>query len=821
MRLFGAALLLTYFCAGAWAASSTVEARILWEQTGALNGVAPLDMDGDTVDELLIVANYYAIVRDQRLEVVSPSVAFDRKVLRNLAPGASGSQHLWVTYGRNDTAFLYKLWNGPELPLASGPRNPTSGYWDGAVVGVQLCCLDSNKRVVGVGLSRVGFARHPRGVIAWDWESGKQLWRYSMGPYPETLLLRDVDHDGRTEVLCGSVACRNSNSDNGTDDSLAYVFCLNSDGALRWRSLVGRYPQGVTVSCLHPDDSTDQRLLICEMGHPLATGFGPDSVFILDGRTGQVLDRAQFGRLNERCVVVQDERGHTRIVIASDDDTLRVLDERLRLLRKRALNGNGCKAVCVGRFTGRRTDEIAVASANGQLLLFDPDLRLLHRREESGLDALLAIRDKERSRLLVTLKTPNGEAWRLTEYRVVPVMAHPITVAALIAITLVLLAAFAGAVTHIRYRQTRDMRAVVRGLTGQAGVAEVDNRGHVRHTNPKARELLGGETLPTGPLAQAVKVALAEPPGSVPNELPVALDSGKTVLARAARVRSGVMLTLEDISAVEYLQRVKAWAPVAQKLAHGIKNPLGTIMGAVEQIEAKVGDDRVKKYVGYVKDEVTRLKKMTDAFMRFTKLNPPELQPRDINELVRKVVAKYEGALAKGISLELSLDERLPLVALDEEGIGNVLDIVLENAVEAMTANPRSTTKTQSHQGPEGADAARVLRIRTSVSDSVGFSASLHVPGTRSDSSTESVMSRPGSHVRVEVADSGVGIPDKYLSKVFEPYFTHGKLAGTGLGLALAKKIVEDHNGRVEIQSKEGTGTTVTIILPVERSANA
>jgi len=80
-----------------------------------------------------------------------------------------------------------------------------------------------------------------------------------------------------------------------------------------------------------------------------------------------------------------------------------------------------------------------------------------------------------------------------------------------------------------------------------------------------------------------------------------------------------------------------------------------------------------------------------------------------------------------------------------------------------------------------------------------------------------SVMSGRGSFVRIEVEDTGAGIPEKYLDKVFEPYFTHGKQDGTGLGLALAKKIVEDHRGRMEIHSREGEGTTVAIILPAEK----
>jgi len=78
-------------------------------------------------------------------------------------------------------------------------------------------------------------------------------------------------------------------------------------------------------------------------------------------------------------------------------------------------------------------------------------------------------------------------------------------------------------------------------------------------------------------------------------------------------------------------------------------------------------------------------------------------------------------------------------------------------------------------------------------------------------------MSGRGSFVRIEVEDTGAGIPEKYLDKVFEPYFTHGKLDGTGLGLALARKIVEDHRGRMEIHSKEGVGTTVSMVLPAEK----
>ena len=89
-------------------------------------------------------------------------------------------------------------------------------------------------------------------------------------------------------------------------------------------------------------------------------------------------------------------------------------------------------------------------------------------------------------------------------------------------------------------------------------------------------------------------------------------------------------------------------------------------------------------------------------------------------------------------------------------------------------------------------------------------------PGVGSQFGLGALGDLGGVQVRIEVTDSGMGIPEKYLDKVFEPYFTHGKPDGTGLGLALAKKIVEDHKGHVEIESKEGVGTTVTIVMPAK-----
>ncbi len=850
-----------------------VEINLLW-QRDYLN-ITPADVNGDSTDEFVSITDDYVLNRiSSDMRAAGKTIWTDRGTFTPYSVvGESKKTGFWYTHVRHDSLLLFSSLAGRDLLVTCGHDSLPPAGWDGSASGVTLLDIDNDGRLDAIVSFGSGYDARPRGMCAIDYAAGGTIWTYLTGPnIDEPPTFADIDHDGQTEILFGSLAQRNGNVANGTADDSTYVFLLDCRGRLRWARRIGRYSSIAHSAFAPASRGMPGRVVVYETGSE-EDGRSGDSAFILDWRTGEVLVRRQYGRYSSCGTTARGADGRTRTVLGGSDDTLRVLDDSLRLTRSAWFRG-GIRQVIAGSFSDRGQDELVVLTNDGLMILLDTLLRTRAVKpcpSTAVTTTFRLVRYEGKNRLLGANSNGPGRTWQLYDFRTVPVIQRRVPLTSVLTGLGFLLATFVAVLLLLQSRQTRDIRAVIRGLTGQAGVVELNLRGDVKRTNPKARELLGGETIPYGPLAQAVKAALGGIAGTNPRELPVALDNGKTVLARAARVRTGVMLTLEDISAVEYLQWVKAWAPVAQKLAHGIKNPLGTIMGAVEQIETEVNrrrtksetrgeklearsaeegsaeevksqkpeaksqddtekaDERVKKYIGYVKDEVARLKKMTDAFMRFTKLNPPALEPKNVNELVRKVVAKYEGALAKGISLELSLDDRLPLVALDEEGIANVLDIVVENAVEAMTVNPKSTTEIPSHQAPDGTDAetrqhgdaARALRTRTSVGDS---ESECHSEGVRrveesrlSDPSTPlGVTKGGGSYVRIEVEDTGMGIPQKYLDKVFEPYFTYGKADGTGLGLALAKKIVEDHKGRMEMQSKEGVGTTVTIVLPAK-----
>jgi signal transduction histidine kinase len=776
-RLVWLAVIFTVASAATSAQRLPLEINRVWESE--LKSVAPFRSGQDSVDELLVVLPDSTVeVRNQNLLSAGRTYGLRHEGIRagSVVVGADDGGRKWVTFVQHDSAFINDLQRDTAMPVVVGhDNNKLTQGWDGGISQVEVLDIDADDRLEAIARVTSGWDMRPRGLYVLDWQTGERRWSFECGPGPTEFVLMDMDGDGKTEIIFGTWAPHNGNTASGMTDSLTYVVALGHDGRERWRQQVGCYSSQVLVQTLDTGNASGPVLVACEVGNP-AGGRTGDDILLLNARDGTIAGRVRFGTFNRGFQVLSNVRGGPLVAVASSDDTLRVLTRHLDVVAKEHALGIGEQApMCRGRFTGRKEDEIALVTSAGHLLVRDARLRPLADADIGAAGMIRGVRHGPQTRLLAELSSGGRRIWRLYEPSLLPVLGRRITLGTALSGLVLFAAAFVVALAGLRYRQTRDMRAVVRGLTGQAGVVELNSRGGVKRTNAKARDLLGGEVLPAGPLVQAVKSALAGPSGSQPKELPVVLESGKTVLARAARVRSGVMLTLEDISTVEYLKRVSTWVPVAQKLAHDIKNPLTAISLTLQRVERAAGPDS-QRYVESMKDDIDRLKKMADGFMRLTKLEPPKLAPDDINEVVRQCAGKFESVKPAGVEFSYELAEGLPSVALDRDQMAVACSNIIENAISAM------------------GDVGRLV-VRTSFIVGDG-------------------------KVVVSMSDTGRGIPERYLTKVFEPYFTL-KPGGTGLGMALTKRIIEDHKGTIRIESREGIGTTVTIELPAAGTGSA
>ena len=259
-------------------------------------------------------------------------------------------------------------------------------------------------------------------------------------------------------------------------------------------------------------------------------------------------------------------------------------------------------------------------------------------------------------------------------------------------------------------------------------------------------------------------------------ELSVKGSTPLTLLIHGSRLPEasggGLVAVFDDVSHLVAAQRTAAWGEVARRLAHEIKNPLTPIQLSAERLAFKLADKlddssraMLERGTTTIVNQVEAMKNLVNAFRDYARLPAPRLSAIDLNALIGEVLELYESAAA-GIRLELA--PGLPAVQGDASQIRQVIHNMLQNAQDALA----------------GMDNAEV-----------------HV-----------ITQREGDRVLLLFRDNGPGFPAEVLAHAFEPYFTT-KSRGTGLGLAMVKKIVDEHGGDVRLGNRDGSGAEVRIRL--------
>jgi nitrogen fixation/metabolism regulation signal transduction histidine kinase len=259
--------------------------------------------------------------------------------------------------------------------------------------------------------------------------------------------------------------------------------------------------------------------------------------------------------------------------------------------------------------------------------------------------------------------------------------------------------------------------------------------------------------------------------------------TGKTLLVRGSALPAasggGSVLVFDDITQLIQAQRATAWAEVARRLAHEIKNPLTPIQLSAERLEMKVvaalppeEAETLRRSTRTIVNQVSALKAMVDDFSDYARLPTPRLAPLELNGLLGEVLALYDDASVASLRRFLAPD--LPPVRADPMQVRQVIHNLLRNAQYAVAHR-------EDKQRPA------LIEVRTA---------------------------RVDDHVELSVSDTGGGFPEALMARIFEPYVTT-KPRGTGLGLAIVKKIIDEHRGTIAIENLPGGGARVSILFPV------
>ena len=330
------------------------------------------------------------------------------------------------------------------------------------------------------------------------------------------------------------------------------------------------------------------------------------------------------------------------------------------------------------------------------------------------------------------------------------------------------------------------------------GVLVLDIHGHIRSSNPGAARIL------QAPVANFQGKILSEVPGlevfgkAVQAQFETYLaenaahglehwqqtfelhggfsgsdDGAVSLIARGAKMpgTEECLLVFDDVSAMVSAQRAEAWGEVARRLAHEIKNPLTPIQLSAERLEMKLANKLqpseqalLTKSVKTIVDQVDAMKRLVNDFRDYARLPAAELKPIDLNALVTDVMQLYESDAA--IPIQVELDPAAPPIRGDAQQLRQVMHNLLQNAQDAQ----------------EGLQPPQLAQV-----------------------TLKTEYSATSRRVRLIVRDNGAGFPANILKRAFEPYVTT-KAKGTGLGLAVVKKIADEHGARIDISNRVAAG---------------
>jgi nitrogen fixation/metabolism regulation signal transduction histidine kinase len=263
-------------------------------------------------------------------------------------------------------------------------------------------------------------------------------------------------------------------------------------------------------------------------------------------------------------------------------------------------------------------------------------------------------------------------------------------------------------------------------------------------------------------------------------------ELGVTLFVRGTELTGDLrMVVFDDITDVVSAQRSIAWSEVARRLAHEIKNPLTPIQLSAERLQHKLAgklspeqEEMINRSTETIIGQVQAMKEMVNDFRDFAKTPTPQLKPVSINTLTSEILGLYEGS-----PLRTQLDPSCPNIMGDPTQLRQVIHNLLQNAQDASL---------------EGARPSEPVEVKTEL-----VSYGEH----------NGIVQKA---VRLTISDSGTGFTAKILARAFEPYVTT-KSKGTGLGLAVVKKIIDDHSAKIEIrnrmQGQEVVGAQVSILF--------
>jgi len=718
-----------------------------------------------------------------RLEIIVP-VQEEDSLFYNVLSADGRSLHRFFAVGRGV----------PEGTDHSDPWDLRGGYVRAAdVTG------DGEKELIS--FFRTGFAEQPRGLWVHTYPDGRLLGHLRVGALVGgNSYFGDVDGDRRREWIFGSKATNNGATGAGMSDDRAYVGAIEVTPSphVEWVREMGDTFAEAEVR--HGDIDGDGHADVLALRMPREGRQTSSPLQQLDPGTGEVLEQYMPSSILAEIQVGNLDRDPAEeIVVLDESGTVYLLDKDLRVTRRRQFEIPVRDVQMVSDLDGDGRDEVVAHTKNGTLWL-SRDLSTVASTRLRGSWQVIQTGIGQPPQVAISPPDQKGKMF------LVRVEVNPLwwffrygPMAGLVVGAFVLVG---GGVVAVRRYQTARVQDAIREQVMNHSRREwllLHPDGGIERASAGVAELLrlNGRTVTRDALhreSPAVAEALDEIAASstVPDDRSVAVEGTTlSVTVTPLDVFQGgrpywlIWLAPESPSPDAH----RAHGLMAQRVAHDLKNPLTSILLTLQRMQMAYREENgqmaqtLDSYTERIEERIASLRRMTTNVLKFVGKEDIRRTPTNIDAFLDDSCTAIAKNLPPDIDFRQAFEDEVPSVPVDRDQMQSVVENLVTNAVEAMPDGGRLTVS------------ARLAR----------------------DLCFDGYPTR--DYVVVEVQDTGVGMTKAERERMFEPGFSTRD--DTGLGMALVRKVVEDHEGMIEVESEPDIGTSISLYLPAGRVEEA
>ncbi len=711
---------------------------------------------------------------------------------------------MFVIYKQNDSLFLSVINIKSEEYfikknlLLTKPDSARNNFWDINIIFGGLVNL--HEFIFAISGA---YCLYPRTVYSYNLETKKITYTFPTNASIMEIRLLDLDRDGKKEIIVTSASTGNIRAPSIYNDQTNWFFVLNQKLQPVFSPLnFGSYPSSWFSVKPYLNNGEHYFSITTEI---VENGKRVDKIFVINSN-GKIVFKKTLPEYVIDHFIIYDDKNKPEIITITSSGNISVYDNSLNLQNNYKTGLEFLRFIKTLKLPDV-DNNLVLAQSNNRIILFDEYFNKLSQITLSD----IPIQNKYNFSVKKTLHDSKETIFALSKNNIYEISIKKNRYYKYLPFIFLLLTFLIFVLLLMFHKLLSLLSTYTKFFTHQLqhspnGIVILNSDGELQYSNTKVDEILKITTglkkgnpytkifIPFNEIIKTISKAIntkEKTKGKISYNLPDRIFNGEIVVTpftSSIGFTYAYLIQVIDHTEPITADRIKIWSSTIQRIAHEIKTPLSGINLGLDTLSYNLERENSKyvKSISLIQKEVDLIKNLTKNFLIFSNMEKPNLSELDLDYLIFESLDVFNTYFTSGIKLKFSPSNYK--VAGDFNQLKQLFHVVIENAIDACEGVGEIEIKTVK------AEAEGNETVSIGNNDKVGM------------------RNIKTGRIKVIISDTGEGISDEKLSRIFEPYFTTKK-DGTGIGLAIAKKIAEDHDGKIEIESELGVGTKVIIYL--------